>query len=119
MSIDDLRGIADRIDDVKVGAKVERSRGRPRASSPTRSARSTTRDALGVIADDIGLGGAMTLLDGSKGGQSGSQLDDLDALLQVADLHPEPATFERWLRGGARAADATTTTASRSRRSTG
>jgi ATP-dependent DNA helicase UvrD/PcrA len=40
----------------------------------------------------------MTLLDGSKGGQSGSQLDDLDALMQVADLHPEPATFERWLR---------------------
>ncbi len=41
----------------------------------------------------------MTLLDGSKGGQSGSQLDDLEALVQVADLHPEPATFERWLRG--------------------
>jgi DNA helicase-2/ATP-dependent DNA helicase PcrA len=41
----------------------------------------------------------MTLLDGSKGGQSGSQLDDLDALTQVADLHPDPAGFERWLRG--------------------
>jgi DNA helicase-2/ATP-dependent DNA helicase PcrA len=41
----------------------------------------------------------MTLLDGSKGGQSGSQLDDLDGLMQVADLHPEPATFGFWLRG--------------------
>ncbi len=52
-----------------------------------------------MIADDVGLGGAMSLLDGSKGGQSGSQLDDLDALAQVAALHPEPASFERWLRG--------------------
>jgi DNA helicase-2/ATP-dependent DNA helicase PcrA len=40
----------------------------------------------------------MTLLDGSKGGQTASQLDDLEALVQVADLHPAPATFERWLR---------------------
>jgi len=41
----------------------------------------------------------MSLLDGSKGGQTGSQLDDLDALAQVAALHPEPESFERWLRG--------------------
>ncbi len=54
---------------------------------------------LAVIADDVGLAGAMSLLDSSKGGQSGSQLDDLDALAQVADLHPDPATFEAWLRG--------------------
>jgi DNA helicase-2/ATP-dependent DNA helicase PcrA len=40
----------------------------------------------------------MQLLDTSKGGQTASQLDDLDALLEVADLHPDPATFETWLR---------------------
>jgi DNA helicase II / ATP-dependent DNA helicase PcrA len=98
MSIDELRGIADRIDDVKVGGKVEGlADDLVVVAAAVRDG--TTRDALKVIADDIGLGGAMTLLDGSKGGQSGSQLDDLDALTQVADLHPEPATFGRWLRG--------------------
>jgi DNA helicase II / ATP-dependent DNA helicase PcrA len=97
MSIDELRAIADRIDDVKVGAKVE-GLADDLVIVTDAVSRRTTRQALGVIKDDIGLGGAMTLLDGSKGGQSGSQLDDLDALTQVADLHPEPATFERWLR---------------------
>jgi DNA helicase-2/ATP-dependent DNA helicase PcrA len=49
------------------------------------------------VRDDIGLGSAMTLLD-SSGGASGSHLDDLEALLQVADLHPDAASFEAWLR---------------------
>src|SRR3546814_5350647 len=39
----------------------------------------------------------MTLLD-STGGAAGSHLDDLEALLQVADLHPDAASFEAWLR---------------------
>ena len=39
----------------------------------------------------------MTLLD-SSGGASGSHLDDLEALLQVADLHPDAGSFEAWLR---------------------
>ena len=47
--------------------------------------------------DDIGLGSAMTLLD-SSGGAAGSHLDDLEALLQVADLHPDAGSFEAWLR---------------------
>jgi DNA helicase-2/ATP-dependent DNA helicase PcrA len=49
------------------------------------------------VRDDIGLGSAMTLLD-STGGTSGSHLDDLEALLQVADLHPDAGSFEGWLR---------------------
>ena len=57
----------------------------------------TTRDLLTAVRDDIGLGSAMTLLD-SSGGASGSHLDDLEALLQVADLHPDAGSFEAWLR---------------------
>ncbi|MCU1377456.1 MAG: ATP-dependent helicase UvrD/PcrA, partial [Acidimicrobiales bacterium] len=98
MSIDELRTISDRIDDAKVGAKVL-GLADDLAAVAEAVANRTTRKALGVIADEVGLGGAMSLLDRSKGGQTASQLDDLDALLQVADLHPEPATFERWLRG--------------------
>jgi DNA helicase-2/ATP-dependent DNA helicase PcrA len=97
MSIDELRTISDRIDDAKVGAKVL-SLADDLDAVARAVATKTTRQALQVVADDVGLGGAMSLLDRSKGGQTASQLDDLDALVQVADLHPEPATFEHWLR---------------------
>ncbi|MGH9276281.1 MAG: HRDC domain-containing protein, partial [Acidimicrobiales bacterium] len=96
-SIGDVRGAAARIDDPKVGAKLDEL-----ASDLDRLARvaargGTARDLLTAVRDDIGLGTAMTLLD-SSGGASGSHLDDLEALLQVADLHPEAASFEAWLR---------------------
>jgi DNA helicase-2/ATP-dependent DNA helicase PcrA len=58
----------------------------------------TTERLLRFIRHDVGLGGAMTLLDGNAGGEGSSHLDDLDALDQVAGLHPEPATFDEWLR---------------------
>lgn len=58
----------------------------------------TTADLLALIRDGVGLGGAMSLLDASRGGEGSSHLDDLEALEQVAGLHPEPETFEAWLR---------------------
>jgi DNA helicase-2/ATP-dependent DNA helicase PcrA len=58
----------------------------------------TTRSVLGVIKEGISLGGAMSLLDNSRGGEGSSHLDDLDALEQVAGLHPELESFETWLR---------------------
>jgi len=58
----------------------------------------TTRDVLEVVRDDVGLGAAMSLLDRTGGGQGSSHLDDLEGLLGVADLHPDAATFEAWLR---------------------
>jgi hypothetical protein len=96
-SIDDVHRAAARIDDVKVAAKLD-----DLASDLDRLARlaargGTARDLLTAVRDDIGLGTAMTLLD-SSGGASGSHLDDLEALLQVADLHPDAASFEAWLR---------------------
>jgi len=98
MSLADLRGVAGRIDDTKVAAKIEDFAADLERVAAAVSAGGTTRSVLGVIADGVGLAGAMSMLDTSKGGQSGSQLDDLDALAQVADLHPDPATFETWLR---------------------
>lgn len=58
----------------------------------------TTRQALEAIRDRIGLGEAMEGLDRSKGSEGSSQLDDLEALVQVADLHPDLDGFEPWLR---------------------
>ncbi|HEV8625662.1 MAG TPA: ATP-dependent DNA helicase UvrD2, partial [Acidimicrobiia bacterium] len=58
----------------------------------------TTADLLRFVRDTIGLGEAMDTLDASKGAlDRSSNGDDLAALLQVAPLHAEPATFETWL----------------------
>jgi DNA helicase-2/ATP-dependent DNA helicase PcrA len=58
----------------------------------------TTADLLRFVRDTIGLGEAMETLDASKGVlDRSSNGDDLAALLQVAPLHPEAATFETWL----------------------
>jgi DNA helicase-2/ATP-dependent DNA helicase PcrA len=68
----------------------------------------TTRAILEAVRDDVGLGSAMGMLDRTGGGQGSSHLDDLEGLLGVADLHPDPTGFEPWLRtllGRPRAAD--------------
>ena len=58
----------------------------------------TTAHALTVIALQIGLVGAMDVLDSSRReADRSTHLDDLAALQQVAALHPDPLTFERWL----------------------
>ena len=62
------------------------------------AAKGGVRETLTLVRDDIGLGQAMGLLDSSKGAQGGSNIDDLEALLQLADLHDDIATFEGWLR---------------------
>lgn len=96
-SVDDVRRAAVRIDDARVGAKLH-----DLAADLDRLVRlaargASTRDLLLAVRDDVGLGSAMTLLD-SSGGASSSHLDDLEALLQVADLHTHAASFEAWLR---------------------
>jgi DNA helicase-2/ATP-dependent DNA helicase PcrA len=98
VDIGGLRAIADKLEDGKVGAKVH-DLALDIESVIDAVASGTTRKALLVVRDTVGLGGAMSLLDTSKGGQTASQLDDLEALVQVADLHPEVRTFESWLRG--------------------
>jgi DNA helicase II / ATP-dependent DNA helicase PcrA len=52
---------------------------------------------LQLIRVDIGLGTAMSLLDGGRGGEGTSHVDDLEALEQVAGLHDDAATLEAWL----------------------
>ena len=53
---------------------------------------------LRSIRDDVGLGVAMGTLDNSGRGRDSSHLDDVTALLAIAAVHPDPATFEIWLR---------------------
>ena len=58
----------------------------------------TTRAVLEHVRDEVGLAQAVDRLDATGGGEGQSHRDDLDALLQVADLHPDPAGFAPWLR---------------------
>ena len=96
-SLADLRRAAARIDDVRVAAKLDDLAADLDRLAQLAARGATTRDLLIAVRDDIGLGSAMTLLD-STGGATGSHLDDLEGLLQVADLHPDAASFEAWLR---------------------
>ena len=87
-SVADVRQAATRIDDVKVAQKLDDLAVDLDRLASLAAQGASARDLLTAVRDDIGLGSAMTLLD-STGGASGSHLDDLEALLQVADLHPD------------------------------
>jgi DNA helicase II / ATP-dependent DNA helicase PcrA len=57
-----------------------------------------TAGCLRLVRDRIGLGEAMDALDSSRTRPEGSSHgDDLDALEQLAALHPDPSTFRDWL----------------------
>jgi DNA helicase II / ATP-dependent DNA helicase PcrA len=59
----------------------------------------TTVDVLRVVRDGVGLDQAMEMLQGSRRRLDRSaQTDDLDALVALARLHPDPTSFESWLR---------------------
>ncbi|MDP9022119.1 MAG: hypothetical protein M3N57_05340, partial [Actinomycetota bacterium] len=63
------------------------------------AARVSTAAALAAVRDVGGLDAAADELDRSVSAarQSNSHLDELDALTQVADLHPDAPTFVDWL----------------------
>ncbi len=96
------------------GPARRRSSGSTTSASPAASARwpmtsrcsrrrpgpaATPERCSSSSATGSGSAGAMEMLDGSKGTQAtASHLDDLEALIQVSDLHRDPNTFEPWLR---------------------
>jgi DNA helicase-2/ATP-dependent DNA helicase PcrA len=62
-------------------------------------AKHDTASVLRLIRTRVGLDSALDALDSSRGAVDRSAHgDDLWALEQVAALHPDPATFEGWLR---------------------
>ena len=82
-----VRGLADDLTELR-----DRAAEGPSGSGDTLS-------LLAYILDDIGLMGAATALDGSqRTARRAAHGDELLALAAVAPLHPEPATFEGWLR---------------------
>ncbi|CAN5819650.1 hypothetical protein BH23ACT12_BH23ACT12_02030 [soil metagenome] len=61
----------------------------------------TTETILRCLRDEIGLAAAMAALDTEHRRLDRSpQTDDLDALIALGHLHPDPKDFEGWLRAG-------------------
>ena len=97
-NVDDLHRLAGRLRDDRdsdrvselaadIGKLGEATGGRP------------TAEILKIVRDSIGLGATVDRLDTSKRDQSrGSHGDDLDALIDMARLQPDPGTFTPWLR---------------------
>ena len=95
-SIDDVLQASQRIDDAKVSDKLA-DLAVDLASVASVARDGTSRTVLEHVRDEIGLAQAVDRLDASGGGEGQSHRDDLDALLQVADLHPDPAGLTPWL----------------------
>jgi ATP-dependent DNA helicase UvrD/PcrA len=57
-----------------------------------------TADVLRYVRDTIGLAQTLNRLDGSRPASSSTHVDDLDALVLVAQGHGDPRDFESWLR---------------------
>jgi DNA helicase II / ATP-dependent DNA helicase PcrA len=97
LSLRRLEQIADALD----GAHRERFAGYLddlRALEQAVTEGADTAVCLRLIRDRIGLGEAMDALDRSRTRPEGSShADDLDALLQLAALQPDPAGFRDWL----------------------
>lgn len=91
-TVGQVRGIGSQVSD-KDASRVDRLA--DDLALVTEAGRGTTRQILEVVRDGVGLRAAMSLLDQSGGS---SHLDDLEGLLGVADLHPDPVGFEAWLR---------------------
>jgi DNA helicase II / ATP-dependent DNA helicase PcrA len=61
----------------------------------------TTETILRCLRDEIGLAAAMAALDTEHRRLDRSpQTDDLDALIALGTVHPDPGSFESWLREG-------------------
>jgi len=95
-SIAELTGLADRLKD----RDAEKIRGfLSDLEAVRRRAASGTTATLQAVRDDVGLDRAMELLEGARRRLDRSaQTDDLDALVALASLHPDPGGFEDWLR---------------------
>lgn len=98
-TVDGIHRLADRVNTERDAQRVrefaddiERLRG-------IAATRGTTGAILGALRDSMGLASSIATLDANRKGMNRTaQSDDLTAIAQLAELHPDPSTFERWLR---------------------
>ncbi len=97
--VDALLRLSDRLTNERDATRVGEFAGDIARLQAMRDSGATTARLVGALIDDIGLGGAVATLDHSRRGMNRSaQGDDLLAVRQLARLHDDATTFERWLR---------------------
>ncbi len=102
-SVAQLQRLADRLNTERDAASIQGladdlTELRARAAKP-HDGDGSTESLLAFILNDIGLMGAAVALDGSqRTARRAAHGDELLALVAVARLHPDPATFDGWLR---------------------
>ncbi|MGI9644856.1 MAG: ATP-dependent helicase, partial [Ilumatobacteraceae bacterium] len=98
--VDALLRLADRLTNERDATRVTEFAGDIGRLQAMSTSGATTSRLIEALVDDIGLGGAVATLDDNRRGMNRSaQGDDLLALRQLARLHDDAGTFERWLRG--------------------
>jgi DNA helicase-2/ATP-dependent DNA helicase PcrA len=98
-SVDGLRRLAGRVNTERDAQRInEFADDIERLQSLART-RGTTGAVLGALRDSMGLASSIASLDTHRTGMNrAAQNDDLTAIAQLAELHPDPTTFEPWLR---------------------
>lgn len=98
-SVAGLRRLAGRINTERDSERVEAFATDIERLSLLAAGGGTTASVLGSLRDQMGLATSIATLDLHRRGMNRTaQNDDLTALAQLATLHPDPTTFETWLR---------------------
>ena len=98
-SVAGLRRLAARINTERDSERVEAFATDIERLSHLAANGGTTASVLGSLRDQMGLATSIATLDLHRRGMNRTaQSDDLTALAQLATLHPDPTTFEAWLR---------------------
>ena len=98
-SVDGLRRLAGRVNTERDAQRIEEFATDIERLQRLAATRGTTATILGALRDSMGLASSIASLDiHRKGMNRAAQNDDLTAIAQLAQLHPDPSTFEPWLR---------------------
>ena len=100
-SIDGLRRLAARLTTERESERVDAFADDIESLQRLANSAGTTARILEVLRDSMGLASTIATLDTNRRGMNrAAQDDDLVAIAQLAELQPDPAAFEDWLRAG-------------------
>jgi DNA helicase-2/ATP-dependent DNA helicase PcrA len=98
-SVDGLRRLAARVNTERDAQRILEFVDDIERLQRLAASRGTASAILGALRDSMGLASSIASLDTHRRGMNrAAQNDDLTAIAQLAELHPDPATFESWLR---------------------
>ena len=102
-SVDGLRRLASRLNAERDAERVQSFADDIERLQRLATTRGTTAQILATLRDSVGLASAVATLDVHRHGMNrAAQNDDLTAIAQLAEMQPDPGSFEPWLRDALR-----------------